>query len=563
MNMFSVSIALFRLVQSLPPWSWDTIQTFSHCSNTTGPLSSAALEYFSSNSFVVIEKVQCLACEPVNHSAEIKMYAASRQLKAVNPQMETYVYHAVDVARSMYDALAWFNTHPRSELHKANGDLVVHDTSYCPGCHVFDFTDTVGPTPARWNAVVIDAIQKGGMNGAFIDGISSGGGFKASLLRGVNASKQDAWLVALNSTLAKLRQSLGNETVLIQNSHTGWPQSRDARVQLGVDGNIDSKLSFRPAPSIVSDMQLFADTSPRIAALYQNFGRSHDGGKASYNISLAAFLISMNKYAYWSFTETLPFDGDTWECSNWAHATGHEQDYRRPLGEPVEPAMQHIDMHTTHAPAMHKHKLTSSSGASRKTADAAHSLAKGSLAFSRLFASGTCVYLNTDMRAASCVWWSDGSVVGDAATCSNTTIHKAACQKPFPPLPPTPVPAPTPTPPMPVPGQGKWVELGSGSLWSDADCPAILPVLRNVTLAACQAACVTGLSRGDGCTAINANANAHRSAVDVAVSTEREAEAAPAPPDSCVLRRCKPGQKPTGGSKAGYAPWQYAQAPQY
>ena len=330
-----------RLGQPLPPWSWETIQTFSHCSNTTGPLSPAALNYFSNNSFTVIEKVQCIACAPVNHSAETKMYAASQQLKAVNPKMETYVYHAVDVARSMYDALAWFDAHPGSELHKANGDLVVHSTIYCPKCHAFDYTDTVGPTPTRWNAVIVDAIQKGGMDGAFIDGISSDHGFKASLLNGVEASKQDAWLVALNSTLAELRHSLGDGYVLIQNAHRGWPESRDARTQLGVNGKIDSKLSFGPPPSIVSDMLLFANTSPRIAALYQTFGGSH-GGKASYNISLAAFLISMNKYAYWSFTETLAFDGDTWECDNWAHETGHERDYSRPLGEPTEPAMQRL-----------------------------------------------------------------------------------------------------------------------------------------------------------------------------------------------------------------------------
>ena len=168
----------------------------------------------------------------------------------------------------------------------------------------------------------------------------------------------------------------------------------------------------------------------------------------------------------------------------------------------------------------------------------------GSKVFSRLFSSGTCAYLAAEARASSCVWWSDGSVVGDAATCSNAAIHEAACKKHS----PTPVPAPTPLPPMPVPGQGTWVRLSSASLWSDTDCRVILPVLRNVTLEACQTACVTELSQGYGCTAINVNAQ-HSSAAN-GMSKEPI-------PDSCVLRKCKPGAKPSGGSKTGFVPWQY------
>lgn len=422
-------VALLMVVLGLPPavslprFNWDHITTFAHCSNTTGPLSATTLQAFRNHSFVVLEKVQCLSCAPVrrfclvlnvqpvgncsckpestvpllqvNHSCENKMYAASRQLKLASPGIETYVYVAVDVARPMYDAYQWFRTHPSSELHDSAGSLVTHSTAYCPLCPVFDFT--AGPTPARWNAVITDAITEGGMDGCFVDGISSGPAFKASLLKGVDPSKQEAWLVALNETLGKLRASTGPGRVLLQNAHAGWPRSHDARIQLGFGGKIDAKLSFGRG-SLHADMQLFSETAPRVAALYQNFG-SNDKGHASYNVSLAGFLIAMGNSSFWSYTETQKFDGDTWECANWAASTGHEADYVRPLGHPVEAPMN--------------------CRAGQKA---------GEVDCSRSFATGTCAYVSmhgADSR--SCVWWSDGAEVGDAATCANQQIRSASC----------------------------------------------------------------------------------------------------------------------------------------
>eukprot|EP00663_Eupelagonemidae_sp_cell21sb_P005694 gene5694-2030_t len=275
---------LLPLASAMPRFSWDTIQTFTHCANISGPLSPAALRAFRNNSFVVIEKMQCLFCAPVNHSAEAKMYAASRQLKGSNPWVETYVYAAVDVARTMYDAYTWFHDNPAAELHTDSGKLVTHTTTFCNDCPAFDYTDTSGPTPARWNKVIIDAVDVGGMDGAFIDGIASEGGFRKSLLKGIAPARQVAYLVALNATLASLRRQLGGDRVLMQNCHAGWSSSGDARTQLGVGGRIDSKLSFR-THSLLADMALFATTAPRVAALYQNYG-PHDTGHQPYNVSL-------------------------------------------------------------------------------------------------------------------------------------------------------------------------------------------------------------------------------------------------------------------------------------
>ena len=126
----------------------------------------APTQYPSTNTCrFVVEKSQAIACNPVNHSAERKRYAAAAQLKARSPDVQTYIYHAVDVARGIYDALAWFTAHPAADLHDSAGAVVTHSTTYCPACPAFDFTDELGPTPARWNAVIVDAIEEGGMLG--------------------------------------------------------------------------------------------------------------------------------------------------------------------------------------------------------------------------------------------------------------------------------------------------------------------------------------------------------------------------------------------------------------
>ena len=399
------------LVTALPRFSWDTLNTFAHCSNHTGPLSDHALAAFGHHRFVVVEKDQCFSCAPANHSAEQKMYAASRQLKAAIPGVETYVYTAVDVARRMYDGLLWFDSHPEAELHNDTGGLVTHDTTWCPRCAAFDYTDTLGPTPARWNAVVLDAIASGGMDGAFIDGIDSAATLTGpgGLLAAVPPPKQHQWMLALNATLATLRRSVGGGAVLIQNCHAGWDRSGDARTQLGVGGKIDSKLSFGPK-SLWEDMVLFASTSPRVAALYQNFG---DAGHAGYAVSLAAFLVSMGPNAYWSFTQTDGVAG--WGCADWAAKNGHEADLSRPLGKPATSAMQCRD---------------DGSGGSDILDDNLD--AGAGRVCTRRFGSGTCVYMRVGVGAtpattASCVWWSDGAVVGDAFTCASATARSAAC----------------------------------------------------------------------------------------------------------------------------------------
>ena len=67
--VLALALSLPPATAPMPPFSWSTIQTFHHCANSSGPLSSAALASFRNDSFVVIEKSQNIAGAPVNHSA--------------------------------------------------------------------------------------------------------------------------------------------------------------------------------------------------------------------------------------------------------------------------------------------------------------------------------------------------------------------------------------------------------------------------------------------------------------------------------------------------------------
>ena len=53
---------------ALPPFSWDTVPTYIHCANISGPWNDKALERMTSKGvgFVVFEKVHGLLAAPIN-----------------------------------------------------------------------------------------------------------------------------------------------------------------------------------------------------------------------------------------------------------------------------------------------------------------------------------------------------------------------------------------------------------------------------------------------------------------------------------------------------------------
>lgn len=165
--------------QPRPRWSWATLQTYAHCSNSTGtldlPLSPAVASYMAGLPFVVIEKTQGLASVPANAEAEAKIAAAARQLKVANASAHVLAYYQTDKVRTWYDSAVWFDTHPQYELRNTSGNLVQF-----PGANpnipvrVFDYSEPAAQ--AHWAAALANATTggwgglPGDISGFFIDG---------------------------------------------------------------------------------------------------------------------------------------------------------------------------------------------------------------------------------------------------------------------------------------------------------------------------------------------------------------------------------------------------------
>lgn len=216
-------------ITALPPWSWDTVQTYVHCANRTGSLwNEQAVAAFANQSFVVFEKNHGIWADPVNTSAEDKIVAACRQVKAANKSTDCYIYTETDWARTWYTAGHDFDAHPSWELHAADGWLInTTDVQKPPapinGTDAFSYQFNaydfgVADARSRWVRRVTDAVASGVVDGAFIDG--NRGGWGSGILGPATPAAQAAWRAGLNASHRALATALGPTATLISNYAT-------------------------------------------------------------------------------------------------------------------------------------------------------------------------------------------------------------------------------------------------------------------------------------------------------------------------------------------------------
>ena len=109
--LFLLFAAAALQVPALPPWSWDTVQTYIHCANTTGEWNQAALRRLASQQFVVFEKNHKLFYSGpdglVNTSGETKIAESCRLVKQINSETHCFMYTENDVARTYYSLGHW------------------------------------------------------------------------------------------------------------------------------------------------------------------------------------------------------------------------------------------------------------------------------------------------------------------------------------------------------------------------------------------------------------------------------------------------------------------------
>jgi hypothetical protein len=356
----------------LRPWSWDTMQTFVHCSNHSGPLNGEIVALMANSSFTVIEKYQCLECAPNQTGAEEKVLAAAAQIRAADPTAPIFFYFAVDFTRRWYDLGVWFDAHPELELHDADGSLtqVESNDDGDNHWHVFDFTQPAAV--AKWAADIAAVVTKGALDGVFIDGYRGTGDTQGwSIIAKANASTKAAWVKgAWGETGPALAKAIPNTIRLPNGNSLAHPY-----VDRPPGYNAISIEFFNAAQ--ISLLQKLA--------LHETFVEVHSyigDNPGLFNATLAAYLVAVGENAYFGA-------GNTWDtCESWLVDYQIAQ-YSKPLGKPLGIANQTVSM-------------------------------AGETVYTRKFASGTHVKLTVPegkkAKPASCVWWSDGSTVGNACS---------------------------------------------------------------------------------------------------------------------------------------------------
>lgn len=382
----------------VPAWNWDTIQTYVHCANRTGPLwNDAALASMGRSAFVVFEKNHGLFAHPKYTGAEEKIAAACSQVKDVPCLM----YTESDLARTYYDLGVKFDAAPDLEVECADGATLANSTwhekpnplnaSEAPSgvFHVYDFAR--GEARTMWVDRVASMVASKEIDGAFIDGNRNAWG--SSAVNCASADHKRAWSEGLNASHAALRDRVGGAT-LISNYPTG-----DA-LKYATGGMIER---FTPNAHVQQLMDLSA--AGFLVAVHAQYATEPHLSK-----HLAAFLVGAGNRSYFGAGQGWDGDGDG-ACATWLKRW---DEFDRPLGAPDGPA-------AVVAGKQPKAKWT------------------------RKFATGTHVLLDAtpakDSDTRACIWWSDGTITAGAkGDCNGTDLlagtplaaHHAAWAAAFP-----------------------------------------------------------------------------------------------------------------------------------
>ena len=190
----AATLLLVGTANALPPWTWDTMQSYVHCANMSGAWAPWAADVLAEASFVVFEKWHGMFASPANTSAETKIAAACAQVKEASARSQSptdcYIYVEVDWARTVYtlghDVDANLAT---LGMHWSNGSAFGNDaavtlpnkysindtTTFHYHWHGYDFR--AAAMQKLWAARITDAVATGHVDGSFIDGNRGGWGF--------------------------------------------------------------------------------------------------------------------------------------------------------------------------------------------------------------------------------------------------------------------------------------------------------------------------------------------------------------------------------------------------
>ena len=325
---------------------------------------------------------------PVETGAEQKIVAQCAAVKAVSPSTDCYMYTESDWARTWFTTGSIFDAHPEWERHlDAQPGSPLQNTTEeedddAGNMHTYYFRAydfSVPAAQAAWVARVAAFVanSSGVLNGAFIDG--NRGGWSSGILSGTTPAHAAAWSAGLKSAHVALATALTpyNGT-MISNYFTTEAESvcEGGMMERGGAGLND-----------VKNLQYYANrtcglhSTPCLVDYHAQYADVYHS--ATFNATLAAFLAGAGEYAYYGRGGGWGGNGAS-ACASWLE---WPPEFDKPLGAPTAVASEP-------APGV----------------------------FTRAFASGTHVFINTTKGGGHCVWWADGSVTGDEKTCATPSV---------------------------------------------------------------------------------------------------------------------------------------------
>ena len=392
---------------ALPPFSWDTVQTYIHCANMSGNWNELALQRMTSKNvgFVVFEKVHGLFADPVNTSAETKIAASCAQVKAAAaaakvPAPDCYIYTEVDWARTYYSLGHYVDAHADSlAMHwDTNGTIFdAPGTVNSPGPELVDGQNVTGQhwhydfhaydfrsseLQQRWAARITDAVKTGHVDGAFVDG--NRGGWGTGATKACNNRSDKTCAANVSAGLAAAHRLAANGIGPTKTLISNYPTPEALQVANG-------GMCERCGNGIKTVLQLQKQYAHNSCGLqngscvlqYRPFGTGHQVPPYTQlaNKSIATFLLAAGNHSYYGAGSETGAGPEACFGAGGSMRVPTWPDLSRPLGEP-----QGDFKNSTTGPA--------------------------GWMFTRVFGSGATATRVAMNDTASCIWWGDGAVTG-------------------------------------------------------------------------------------------------------------------------------------------------------
>lgn len=252
----------------------------------------------------------------------------------------------------------------------------------------YDFSDA--EMQAQWVRRVTDAVATGFVDGAFIDGDRNG--FWTANTEKCNVGKVDAYKAGLNHSVFMLAKNLSSAaanagrptgTTLI----TNYPTKEAMALCQG--GMVERGMGLKYFVQWEKNT-CGLDKGPCLLDYHVDHGTASE---KTFLSTLATFLLGVYKYAYIGLGAGWSGSG-AGACSAWLEPY---PEYSKPLGEPLG---HYVTTNGTYGEVM-----------------------------TRKFSTGTKVYVGQHVppapkgkpsTAGNCIFWSDGTVSGNASQCDST-----------------------------------------------------------------------------------------------------------------------------------------------